>query len=143
MSLLLTAGGIGGYIFTPLCTKLNEAYSWRAVWLMIAALSALSMLLVLLLVREAPEKYGLCVDGGAQAKESSARQNRGAYKTNEAWTLRSAKRRPAFYMLIFLYFASSYQLSVISSQGINHLALQGVDRAAAASAVGMFAFINT
>ena len=46
-------------------------------------------------------------------------------------------------MLIFLYFASSYQLSVISSQGINHLALQGVDRAAAASAVGMFAFINT
>lgn len=143
MSLLLTAGGIGGYIFTPLCTKLNEQFSWRGVWLMIAGLAAISMLLVLMFVREGPEKYGLSVDGGKQKREQQNGAVSKAYKTSENWKMRDARKRPEFYMLIFLYFASSYQLSVISSQGINHLALQGVERTAAASAVGLFAFINT
>ena len=145
MSLLLTAGGIGGYIFTPICAKLNEVYSWRSVWLMIAGLSAVSMILVFAFLREEPENVGLSADGehGCGDEKETAMHAAIGYKTTENWTLADTKKSAAFYMLIFLYFASSYQLSVISSQGINHLALQGVERSAAASAVGAFAFINT
>ncbi len=142
MALLLTAGGIGGYIFTPLCTKVNELFGWRYVWIMIAAFSLLSLLLTLIFVRESPGKYGLQVDGG-KVPDISKKSGENTYKTYEPWKLRDARKTAAFAMLIFLYFAASYQLSIISSQAINHLELQGVGRAMAASAVGMFAFINT
>lgn len=145
MAILLTAGGIGGYLFTPLCTYVNMAYSWRHVWLMISVCIALTILLVLLFLRESPECLGQELDGGQEA--GNARQMKKtplrAYKTTDPWELKDARKCASLYMLIFLFFASSYQLSAISSQGINHLLLQGIDRAAAAGAVGLFALINT
>lgn len=143
MALLLTAGGVGGYIFTPVCTWVNSHSGWRSVWLMIAALAGASILLTLLVVRESPEKYGLQPDNGRSPAAKAGKAAGAAYKTSECWRLRDAERTAPFYMLIFLYFASSYQLSIISSQAINHLELQGIERGPAAGAVGMFALINT
>ncbi len=143
MAVLLTAGGIGGYIFAPLCTIVNERYSWRGVWMMIAGLTAISILLVMVVVREEPGKSGMQVDGGQRVKKKSKEQGSRNFKTMAPWKLCDARKEAAFYMLVFLYFASSYQLSAITSQGINHLALQGIERSAAAGAVGLFAFINT
>ncbi len=146
MAVLLTAGGIGGYVFAPICTLVNSRFSWRGVWLMIAALIAASMTLIALLLREDPEETGDPADAGIDRKDGSGKPKEEPsrnFKTNTPWELRDARRQIAFYMLVFLYFASSYQLSAISSQGINHLVLQGVDKSAAAGAVGLFAFINT
>lgn len=143
MSVLLTAGGIGGYIFAPICTIVNEKYSWRGVWMMIAGLSAVSMLLVAVIIREDPESIGEQVDGGKRIEKRKTETVSRNFKTTAPWKLCDARKETVFYMLVFLYFASSYQLSAITSHGINHLVLQGIDRGAAASAVGLFAFINT
>jgi OFA family oxalate/formate antiporter-like MFS transporter len=145
MAILLTAGGIGGYLFTPLCTYVNAVYSWRHVWLIISACIAITILLVILLLKESPDGIRQEVDGGKKAQKGGAEKKKASYvyKTTDPWELKDARKCVSLYMLIFLFFASSYQLSAISSQGINHLLLQGIGRNAAASAVGLFALINT
>ena len=145
MAILLTAGGIGGYLFTPLCSYVNAAFSWRYVWLLIAACTAVTILLVALLLKESPADVGAEIDNGQTGRADAVRPGRvaRAYKTSEHWALKDVRRRAAFYLLIFLFLASSYQLSAISTQGINHLVLRGIEPGAAANAVGLFALINT
>ncbi len=143
MSVFLTAGGIGGYIFTPLCTMVNGKYSWRGVWMMIAGLTALAMLLAAAVMKEEPQAAQDLPDKGKDEGKNGGKGNGRDYKTTAPWKLRDACKERVFYMLVFLYFVSSYQLSAITSQGINHLVLKGISRSAAAGAVGLFAFINT
>lgn len=143
MSVYLTAGGIGGYIFAPLCTVVNEKYSWRGVWTMIAGLTALAMLFVASVIVEEPQTAGEPSDRANDEEKGRNKRNSNNYKTTAPWKLHAARREAVFYMLVYLYFASSYQLSAITSQGMNHLVLEGISRSAAAGAVGLFAFINT
>lgn len=144
MSLLLTAGGIGGYIFTPVLNYINKAYSWNAVWLTIAVLNALTLVMLLLFLRETPAELNQEIDNGLaiSEKKNSTRKKRG-YKTKEAWTLKETVRTPVFYFLIVVFLTASYLMVSVGNYALNHLTLTGCDSAKAAKAIGYFALINT
>lgn len=144
MSLLLTAGGIGGYIFAPVMNRINTALSWNAVWVTIAVLCGITFLLVIFFLRERPEEMNQQIDNGVAApvKTGSKKQAK-TYKTTEVWTLQETIRKPAFYYLIIAFFTASFLMASVGNYAVNHLTLLKIDSAKAAAAVGYFALINT
>ncbi len=64
LSVLYSAGAIGGFVAAPLLNRLIEATgTWRAGWWLLAALSTAAACTALILVRERPEDLGQVADG--------------------------------------------------------------------------------
>jgi len=140
IALIMTAGGIGGYLFTPLMQKISDMYGWRGVWIFNATCN-LAALLMLLLLRSHPESVGQKIDNGAAPQMKI--QKSSVFKTAAPWTVRMALRQPAFYILVFIFFAGAYLMVAVGNYAIGHLMVNGLDASTAATAVGYFAIINT
>lgn len=144
MSLLLTAGGIGGYIFTPILQQIKDSYSWNAVWVTMAALNVVSILMVAVLLREKPEDVHQEIDNGeTDLQEATAASAERTYKSRDPWTLQQAMRTPQFYILIMTFFTATFFMTSVANYGPNHMTLMGIDAMLAAKAVGYYALINT
>lgn len=144
MAILLTAGGIGGYIFTPLLQWLNDLYSWRSVWATIAVLNFFAFFMLSLLLRERPEDVHQKIDNGKEyPQENIEIKTDRFYKSEDPWTLKQVMRTPQMYILIVVFFTVSYFVTTVANYAFNHLTLMGIDSSMAAKAVGYFALINT
>src|SRR6202034_3259592 len=90
LSVLYSAGAIGGFVAAPLLNRLIEATgTWRAGWWVIAALSAVAACVALGLVRERPEDVGQSADafGGTPLPNGQkALDTRPPFVTRREWT---------------------------------------------------------
>ncbi|MBM3940649.1 MAG: MFS transporter [SAR202 cluster bacterium] len=109
----VTSGfGIGAMVFVLLHQQLIDTIGWRQTWVISGALTAaLSLPLVLLFVRRAPEDMGLRPDGDdpATAPVAGARP-RPAYAAEQSWTSREALRTFSMWKILAAYVLVSFAM---------------------------------
>src|SRR3984957_21293093 len=88
LSVLYSAGAIGGFVAAPLLNGLIQSTgAWRAGWWLIAALSAAAACIAFIFVRERPEDMGQVADGfGAALDGRPAQDTRPAFVARREWT---------------------------------------------------------
>lgn len=142
MAIILSAGGVGGYIFTPVMRNISLQYGWRGVWVFQAVCAGICFLLSLLFIRDDPAKMGQLVDNGETPRPKKQEIKSKAYKTQDNWSLKQALRQPAFYALVLIGLSGYNIMSIVSNTAIRHMSSMGISADAAAKAVGYFALIN-
>lgn len=104
LALSITSSGasFGMFIFPPLTTALIAAYGWRPSYIILGVLALTVICLCATFIVRDPEKMGLYPDGHPPA-ESSATEAVQPPSPTDDWTLASAKRTAAFWMLNVIF----------------------------------------
>lgn len=112
LSILLTAGGVGGLVMVSFIMAVINRFGWRNAYLLIAAM--IFLLLVVLpawLVVNKPEDLGQVPDGTRAGDEKdSAPGKQKLYGTSVDFTAGEAVRTPAFWYLTVL--ATSFMMGI-------------------------------
>lgn len=104
LALSITSSGasFGMFIFPPLTTALITAYGWRSSYLILGLLALFVISLCAAFVVRDPEKMGLYPDGQLPP-EPAAHDTVGLPSPTDDWTLASAKRTAAFWLLNVIF----------------------------------------
>jgi MFS family permease len=140
LSVLYSAGAIGGFAAAPLLNGLIELTgTWRAGWWLLAALSAAAAGIALVFVRERPEDLGQVADGFGPppAAGQPAPDTRPAFVTRREWTFREAVRRPSYWLLLGSLIGGSGGYTLFLAHGVVHLQDLGHAARIGAWAVGI------
>jgi sugar phosphate permease len=152
LGILGTAFATGQLIFLPLIARSIERYGWRSASLTIAGLCALTIPLVLLVIRDRPSDVGLRPYG---ATGEPTDDELGSNSTGSGWraantaitTLRAAARTPAFWLLAGTFFVCGWTTNgIISTHFVPAMHDHGMGPTVAASmlaVVGIFDIIGT
>jgi OFA family oxalate/formate antiporter-like MFS transporter len=98
LSVASSGASFGNFLFPPLVAALISAYGWRSTYLILGLLGVAAISLCASFVVRDPEKMDLYPDGRRPVESSSARTHESVLITDE-WTLASAKRTSAFWLL--------------------------------------------
>ncbi len=142
LSILYSAGALGGFVVSPLMLRvINGADgNWRAGWWVMAALSLGAAALALIFVREQPSDMGQVPDGAAQTGTAGARARPVAsFITTESWTLREALTSPVYWLMVVSLIGGSCGYTLYLAQGFVHLTDLGHTPAASAWAISILA----
>jgi MFS family permease len=147
MSVVVSAGGFGGFVAPPLINGMIESAGgdWRVGWWVFVVLAALCAVVAALFVREQPSDLGQHPDGiapGATVEGGSAPKPRSVYLSTEEWTSQEALGSATFWMLLLCMCGMSLGYTWLLSHGFVHLQDLGHTRAAAASAASAFAIFT-
>jgi len=139
LSVLYSAGAIGGFVAAPLLNRLIQASgTWRAGWWLLAALSGLAACIALIFVHERPEDVGQTADGfGPAPVDGRPRADtRPSFVTRREWTFRDAVRNPTYWVLLISLIGTSGGYTLFLAHGVVHLQDLGHSASAGAWAVG-------
>lgn len=142
LAVLLSAGGIGGFVAAPLLVALvqHSVAGWRAGWWVIAGLGVVACAVAWWFVEESPEGLGQMPDGGASGphhRAVPARRESRVYITPEDWSPIEALKSPTFWILMIAALGFSAALTLFLAQGITHLEDLGHSPSAAALALSV------
>jgi MFS family permease len=140
LSILYSAGAIGGFVAAPLLNRLIETTGdWRTGWWLLAGLSLLAAVIALALVREQPADLGQFPDGIAAPAEGTNRANdtRPAFITRHSWTVGEALRRPTYWLILLSLVGGSGGYTLFLAHGVVHLQDLGHSRTIGAWAVSV------
>lgn len=133
LSILYSAGAIGGAVAAPLLDRLiNLSGNWRTGWWLMATLSSVAAVLAATLVREHPADLGQFPDGdpfvvasagpGATAgPDAAAAAARPAFITRHDWSYREALRHPTLWLMLLSLVGGSGGYTLFLAHGIVHL----------------------
>jgi MFS family permease len=139
LSVLYSAGAIGGLVAAPLLNRLIQVSgSWRVGWWLLAALSGLAACIALIFVRERPEDVGQTADGfGSAPVDGRPRADtRPSFVTRREWTFRDAVRNPTYWVLLISLLGTSGGYTLFLAHGVVHLQDLGHSAGVGAWAVG-------
>lgn len=140
LSVLYSAGGIGGFVAAPLLNRVITAAggNWRAGWWLIAALSTIAAVTAALFVRERPADLGQHPDGEAPDGAAGARQRpRPAWVSAASWSQRDVMLTWPYWVMLLSFVGGSAGYTLFLAHGIVHLQDLGHTREAGAWAVGI------
>jgi len=139
LSVLYSAGAIGGFVAAPLLHRLIEVWgTWRAGWWLLAALSAAAGCIALVFVRERPEDVGQVADGfGPRDDGQPAPDTRPPFVTRREWTFREGVRHPTYWLLLGALVGGSGGYTLFLAHGVVHLQDLGHSAGVGAWAVGI------
>jgi MFS family permease len=124
IALILSAGGIGGFVAARSMNSLISTFdgNWRAGWWLIAGMALFSALVAALFVREKPADLGQLPDGRS-ANEVPGAKNRSArvHITNEEWTFAEVLRTPTLWLLLFCSLGMSGGFTQVMAHAVVHL----------------------
>ncbi len=135
IGLVMTAGGLGGFIAQPLFTWIIENFgSWQTAWLCASAFAIAASILVMFVVNKPADK-GQHPDGTLPGEASQQAQHDSVeiYKTEESWTLKEALRTPTLWLLIVIAVGGVMPLYLLVVHGVLHLTDLQFERMEAAS----------
>lgn len=124
ISLILSAGGIGGFIAARALNSLIMSFdgNWRAGWWLIAAMALVSIVVAAIFVREKPEDMGQLPDGGvAEDGDAVSRKASRVHITDEEWTFKEVLRSPALWLLLFGSLGMSAGFTQAMAHAVVHL----------------------
>jgi len=128
-SMGVSFAGIG---LTPVITRYIDAYGWRAGWQAMAVATLVLALPAALMMRRAPEDYGLHPDGRSDAQMSTEAGARAQADYDTSVTRRQALRMPLFYMLVGAFSMFQVLIPVVLFQTIPFMTDAGYSRSTAA-----------
>ncbi len=145
LSILLTAGGIGGLVMVPFIMSLINRFGWRSTYFLIAAMVlALLVILPAFLVVNKPEDLGQVPDGiQAEDKKDSATNRQNLYGTPVDFTAAEAIRTPAFWCLTILGTAYMIGLQGFMLHQVAFLLDIKISSAVAAIAYSLFVGVSS
>jgi cyanate permease len=137
MSVLYSAGAIGGYVATKLVLlPIIRTQGWRGAWWLIAGLAAVAGVLALLFVKNKPEDLGQVPDGEVVDTSSNApKKARPAYITENPWEFRDAVRKPVYWLILATLVGGSGGFTFFLAHGIVMLRDMGHDFGVGAGAI--------
>jgi MFS family permease len=146
-AVVLTAGGIGGIVSTPLVNKLIETTNgnWKLSWVCMAALAAITTVVAALFTRNNPAEMGQVPDGierQPQDKEVEERKAKRVYQTKESWTLKEAFKTAPLWLIILAAIGQFVGFYLCIGHGVIHLMDLGVPNETAAMSLGILAFAS-
>jgi sugar phosphate permease len=124
ISLILSAGGIGGFVAARTMNSLISSFdgNWRAGWWLIAGMALLAALVAALFVREKPEDLGQRPDGRTADEDLSARRKSArVHITDEEWTFAEVLRSPTLWLLLFCSLGMSAGFTQVMAHAVVHL----------------------
>jgi sugar phosphate permease len=124
ISLILSAGGIGGFIAARTLNWLIVAFddNWRVGWWLIATMALISVVVAALFVKEKPEDLGQLPDGGDANNAGGARKKSArVHITDENWTFREVLRSPVLWLLLFCSLGMSGGFTPAMAHAVVHL----------------------
>lgn len=124
LAILLTGGGIGGFIAAPLLDRLvaHVRMGWRAGWWVIAALGVIACVISWAAVKESPESVGQKPDDRrARPPGRELPERARVHITQEDWSPLEALRSPTLWVLMAAALGFSAALTLFLAQGITHL----------------------
>jgi len=142
LSLMYSAGGVGGFVLPPLLNKLiaGSHGNWRMGWWFFLIMGAIGAAFVMLFVKEKPADMGQLPDGGAEAALAPGKKRpKGVFVTTEAWTFKEAIASRAFILMLLSSIGISCGFSLIQAHGVVHLKDLGHSPAEAATAMSILA----
>jgi MFS family permease len=123
---------LAGIVLSPLMTALIDAWGWRTAWRVMALGAAALIVPVSLLMRRAPEDYGLYPDGKTAAQIAAGQGRAAGADYATSLTRREALRTPAFYMIVVAFGLFGLAVSVLLLQTIPFMTDAGYSRTVAA-----------
>ena len=124
LSVMYSAGAIGGFVAAPLLNRLIQATgSWRAGWWLLAALSSMAAAIALIFVRERPEDVGQVADGfgSPPADGQLPLDTRPKFVSRREWTFQEAARHPSYWLLLGALVGGSGGYTLFLAHGVVHL----------------------
>ncbi len=140
ISLLLTGGPIGTFVAPAVLTWCIEGAhgNWHVAWWLMAALGAVSTLIVSLFVKESPADVGQFPDGASAASLTAAAAapavKRKVYRTTEEWAFAEVLRTPALWLILISAIGVSAAYYLFFAHGVMHYRDLGHSPAQAAAA---------
>jgi sugar phosphate permease len=128
-SMGVSFAGIG---LTPVITRYIDAYGWRAGWQAMAVATFVLAMPAALMMRRAPEDYGLNPDGRSAAQMSTEAGARAQADYDTSITRGQALRMPLFYMLVGAFSMFQVLIPVVLFQTIPFMTDAGYSRSTAA-----------
>ncbi len=125
----------GGIVLTPLATWLIDTLGWREAWLWLGALTAVLIYPVAMVMRRAPEDFGMHPDGMSHVQLAAGMSERAMQEDANAYTRRDALRTFSFYALVVAFGFFSINIVVMVLQTIPYMTDNGFSRTEAAFAL--------
>jgi len=123
IAIILSAGGIGGFIATRLLNYVIAEYQdWRVGWWVIGLMALISVVVAALFVKEKPEDLGQLPDGGAAGDGAAeARKSIKVHITTETWTFSEVLRSPVLWLLLTSSLGMSAGFTQVMAHAIPHM----------------------
>lgn len=126
---------LGGIIITPAATWIIDTQGWREAWIWLAAFVALLSYPVALLMRRAPEDFGMLPDGLTVEQLAAGGGAQAAAEDANTFTRGEALRTLTFYGLVIAFGFFSINILVMLLQTVPYLSDSGFSRNQAALAM--------
>lgn len=120
-----------GIVYPPATTAAVSAWGWRGAWFALAIASAVLLYPVAMMMRRAPEDYGLHPDGRTSAEVASGGGRVALNEFVTSLTRRQAIATPAFYLIVFAFGFGGLAIIVPVIQGIPFMTDAGYSRGVA------------
>jgi MFS family permease len=143
MGLVISAGGLGGFLFPPLVTWLIFTFGLHMAWLTLAMVQLACAVLLggLILVRNKPEDMGQLPDGIRNAHDNEIEETTGnssrVYQSSMDWQTKQAIRKPTTWLIISLCSSNSFALGTVTAHQVAYLKEIGFSPIVAAMALGL------
>lgn len=133
-AIALSAMGVSfaGIVLTPVMTLIIDGWGWRTGWQVLAAGAAVLILPVAMVMRRAPEDYGLHPDGKSDAQVAAGDAEQAMNDFANSLTRRQALRTASFYLLVLAFGLFLITISVMLLQTIPYMTDAGYSRPVAA-----------
>jgi len=142
LSILYSAGALGGFVASPLMNRVITMTdgNWRMAWWLMAALTVCTAVVALAFVKEQPSDLGQVADGVEKKATGGARGRPiASFVTTEEWTYREALSTPAYWLMVLSLVGGSCGYTLYLAHGVVHLEDLGHTRAAGAWAISILA----
>lgn len=120
-----------GIALTPGMTAVIDEWGWRAGWRVMAALAAICIIPAAMMMRRAPEDYGLHPDGKSNAQIAAGQGQKASIDFTTSMTRRQALRAWQFYLLVLAFGMFGVTIGVMLLQTIPLMTDAGYSRATA------------
>jgi MFS family permease len=143
MGLVISAGGLGGFLFPPLATWLIATVGLQLAWLVLAIIQLACPILVggLILVRSKPADMGQRPDGISNAYDDGLGETRGnssrVYQSSMDWQARQAIRHPTTWLITILCATNFFAIAMVTAHQVAYLEDMGFSPFVAATALGL------
>ena len=143
MGLVISAGGLGGFVFPAVVTWLISNVGVQMAWLALAMIQLTCAVLIggLILVRNRPEDMGQAPDGISNAHankiETETRYASRVYQSPIDWQTRQAVRKPTIWLIATLCATNFLAIGTVAAHQVAYLKDIGFSPVVAAMALGL------